>query len=117
MPRPWTRRERERAATGVMSRGFAHIRTIAHEPELAGDSVAALERIRMIADACHNLPGSIGPTRRDSSPDPFAWAWQTASSDQREWLAQVLRSLDLDTAWLDNVPTRRLLPPARSCAA
>jgi len=117
MPRPWTRRERERAATGVMSRGFADIRTIAHEPELAGDSVAALERIRMIADACHNLPGSIGPNRQDGGPDPFAWAWQAANSDQREWLTQVLWSLDLDTAWLDNVPTRRSLTPAWFCAA
>jgi hypothetical protein len=104
--RPWTRRERERVATGVMSRGFTDIRSIAHKPEIAGDSAAAFERIRMIADACHNLPGAARPRRRGNGPDPLAWAWQTASPDQREWLVQVLQSLGLDAVRLDTVPTR-----------
>lgn len=59
VPRPWTRRERDRAVAGVLSRGFTDIRTIAYRPEIAGDPAAALERIRMIADACHNLPGAV----------------------------------------------------------
>jgi hypothetical protein len=106
MPRPWTRRERERAAIGVVSRGFTDIRAIAYQPERAGDPAAALGRIRMIADACHNLSGAAQSRCRDGAPDPFAWAWQTASSDQREWLTEVLRSLGLDTAWLDAAPAR-----------
>ena len=106
-PRPWTRRERQRAEIAVVSRGFTDIRAIAHEPERAGNPVAALGRIRMIADACHNLPGAARPGRRGSGPEPFAWAWQTASPDQREWLTEILQSLGLDTAWLDTVPARR----------
>jgi hypothetical protein len=88
-----------------MFRGYIDIRTIAHNPERIGDPAAALERIRMIADACHNLPGADRPRRRGSRPDPFSWTWQTASPDQREWLAEVSQPLELDTAWLDTAGT------------
>jgi hypothetical protein len=104
VPRPWTRRERERAENGVLSRGLIDIRTIAYRPEIAGDPAAALERIRVIADACHNLPGNARRHRQGSDPDPFAWAWQTVSPETREWLAEVFGSLGLDTAWLDAIP-------------
>lgn len=104
MRRPWTRRDRSRAEIAVLSRGFIEIRTIAYKPEVVGDPAAALERIRMIADACHNLPGAARVHRRGSHPDPFAWAWQTASSDKREWLAGAFQSLGLDTADLDAIP-------------
>jgi hypothetical protein len=46
VPRPWTRRERERAATGVMFRGYTDIRAIARNPERVGDPAAALARIQ-----------------------------------------------------------------------
>jgi hypothetical protein len=101
------RRERERAETGVLFRGFVDIRTIAHRPEVAGDSAAALKRIGMIADACHNLPGAATWRRRGSEPDPFAWAWQASSRDMRESLGEVFQSLELDTAWLDAVPLKQ----------
>ena len=107
MPRPWTRRDRNRAEIAVLSRGFTDIRTIACKPGTAGDPTAALERIRMIADACHNLPGAARRRRRGPHPDPFAWAWQTASPDKREWLTEVFQSLGLDTAHLATAPARQ----------
>lgn len=113
MPRPWTPRERERAETGVLVRGFVDIRLIAREPDRAGDPAAALKRIHVIADACHNLTGAATWRRRGSRPDPFAWTWQTASPDQREWLVEIFQSLELDTAWLDTVPPKRPLDHAR----
>jgi hypothetical protein len=88
-----------------MFRSYTDIRAIARNPERVGDPAAALARIRMIADACHNLPGAARPGRRGSGPDPFAWARQTASPYRREWLAEVLQSLGLDTAWLDTAGT------------
>jgi hypothetical protein len=107
MPRPWTKREREDAVIGAISRGFIEIRTIAYKPEIVGDPAAALKRIHMIANACHNLPGVTRRSRRGKGPDPFAWAWDTASSDEREWFTTVFRSLRLDTAWLDTIPVRK----------
>jgi len=91
----------------VLSRGFTDIRTIAYKPEIVGDPAAALERIRLIADACHNLPGAGPGRRRDGRPDPFAWAWQTAGADKREWFTEVFWSVGLDTACLDAIPTRQ----------
>jgi hypothetical protein len=100
--RSWASREWKRAADGLMARGFIDIRTIASHPECVGDPAAALERIRMIADTCHNLPGATRSHRKRNTSDPFVWLWHMAAPSQREWVAQVLRSLRLETGWLDN---------------
>ena len=55
-----------------MSQAFTEIRTLACTAKDKEDPTDALERIRLLADACHNLPGVIG--RRPPAPgeaDPF----------------------------------------------
>ena len=114
VPRSWTRRERVLAESGVLSRDLIDIRTTAFRPEIAGDPAAALERIRMIADACHNLPGAARRRRRGSRRDPFVRTWQTASPEAREWLTEAFGAYGLDTAWLDAIPPKpRQLPDGR----
>ena len=73
---------------------FIEIRALAYTTrEGREDPSEALEQIRLLADACHNLPGVIG--RR-----PQAWR----NPRKHDWMARVLKSTDLDTAWLDAAP-------------
>lgn len=75
--RRWNRREREQAAKRLMSQAFIEIRTLACTANDKEDLADALERIRLLADACHNLPGVIG--RRPPHPgdvDPFIGPWR-----------------------------------------
>ena len=62
----------------------------------------------MIADACHNLPGA-GRAPRRGDPDPFIGPWKAVTTGKHDWLASVLKSANLDTAWLDAAPS---WPPA-----
>jgi hypothetical protein len=100
----WSRRERERAAKRLMSQAFIEIRALAYTAkDEEEDPAGALERIRLLADACHNLPGVIG--RRPPRPgdaDPFIGPWRHPR--EHDWIARVLKSADLDTAWLDAAP-------------
>lgn len=101
--RSWDRRERERAAKRLMSQAFIEIRTLAHTAKDKEDSADALERIRLLADTCHNLPGVIG--RRPPRPgdaDPFIGPWRNPR--EHNWMARVLQSAGMDTAWLDTAP-------------
>jgi hypothetical protein len=98
--RRWNRRERERAAKRLMSQAFMEIRVLACTAKDKEDPADALERIRLLADACHNLPGVIG--RRPPRPgdaDPFIGPWR--HPHEQNWMARVLKSTDLETAWLD----------------
>lgn len=101
--RRWNRRERERAAKQLMSQAFIEVRTLAYTAKDKEDPTDALERIRLLADACHNLPGVIGrwPPRR-GDVDPFIGPWRHPR--EHNWMARVLKSTDLDTAWLDAAP-------------
>lgn len=106
--RAWTTRERRRAARYLMRHAFLEIRYLARGPEREEDSAAALERIGLLADACHNLPGAgRAPRRRD--PDPFIGPWKSVTTGKHAWMASVLKSANLDTAWLDAAP---LGPPS-----
>ena len=58
--RRWNRRERERTAKRLMSQAFIEIRAFAYTAKDKEDLADALERVRLLADACHNLPGVIG---------------------------------------------------------
>jgi hypothetical protein len=109
MAKPWTRRERVRAATGLMRNAFVEIRFLAWRPEMSTHPDGALAQIHMIADACHNLPGAAGfRPGPDSGPDPFIYLWQTASPEQRRWLAGQFSFLGLDYGYLSEAPW----PPA-----
>ena len=56
------------AVSDLMALGFIEIRFTTHlvRRELAGEdlssSLSHIERIRMIANVCHNLPGDFSPT-------------------------------------------------------
>jgi hypothetical protein len=77
-----------------------------------GDPVGALERIRLLADACHNLPGVIGHRPpRPGDADPFIGPWRHPR--EHDWMAGVLKSAGLDTGWLDAAPRQSpVLAPA-----
>ena len=106
--RRWSRRERERAAKRLMSQAFIEIRALAHTAKDEEDPGGTIERIRLLADACHNLPGVIGrPPPRPGGADPFIGPWRHPR--EHDWMARVLKSADIDTAWLDAAPRR---PPA-----
>jgi hypothetical protein len=102
-PRRWSRRERERAAKRLMSQAFMEIRALAYGAEGTGDPAGALDRIRLLADACHNLPGAIG--RRPPAPgeaDPFVGPWRKPR--EHDWMARNLKAANLDASWLDAAP-------------
>lgn len=103
--RRWNRRERERAARKLMWFAFVEIRYLARGPKGTEDPAAALERIGWLADACHNLPGVAGrrPSRWGDT-DPFIGPWKSSRPGQHAWMAGVLKSAGLDTAWLDAAP-------------
>jgi hypothetical protein len=101
--RTWSRRERERAAKRLMSQAFIEIRALAYTAKDEEDPAGALEHITLLADACHNLPGVIGRRLpRPGDADPFTGPWRHPR--EHDWMARVLKSADLNTAWLDAVP-------------
>jgi len=110
--RRWNRRERERAARQLMSRAFIEIRALAYGTLGKEGPAGALERIALLAGACHNLPGVIG--RRPPAPgeaDPFVGPWRNPR--EHDWMARVLKSASLDTSWLDAAPrTPPVVAPA-----
>jgi hypothetical protein len=60
-----------------MSQAFIEIRALAYTAKDKEDPADALERIRLLADACRNLPGVTG--RRPPHPgdvDPFIGPWR-----------------------------------------
>lgn len=101
--RAWTTRERRRAARYLMWHAFIEIRYLARAPKGKEDPATALERIGLLADACHNLPGE-GRAPRRGDPDPFMGPWKSVTTGQHAWMASVLKSASLDTAWLDAAP-------------
>jgi hypothetical protein len=95
--------ERERAAKRLMSQAFVEIRALAYTAEDEEDPAGALERIRLLADACHNLPRVIGcRPPRPGDADPFIGPWRHPR--EHDWMARVLQPAGLDTAWLDAAP-------------
>lgn len=103
--RRWNRREREQAARLLIWDAFIDIRYHARGAKGREDPVAALERIAWLSDTCHNLAGVAGqrPPRRGEL-DPFVGPWKSSNPDQHAWMASVLKSGGLDTAWLDAMP-------------
>jgi hypothetical protein len=63
------------------------------------------ERIRVIADACHNLPILLGTARRRvrrrAAVRQLEYLWKTASDEQLAWLHAKLDKIGYDYAELD----------------
>lgn len=97
-----------------MATAFIEIRYLARGPKGKEDPAAALERIGWLADACHNLPGVAGSRPpRWGETDAFIGPWKSSNPDQHAWMASVLKSAGLDTAWLAAAPPwPPLVPPA-----
>lgn len=63
--------------------------TAAREDELPPDHH---ERIRLIADACENLPGYL---RANTPVQGLRYCWRQASHVQQEWLRETLARHDI----------------------
>ena len=97
------RRERRRQATAadasllLVQEALVTIRALAYlrqdlaagdgEDEPPGDYH---ERIRLIADVCHNLPGYLRTSSPGTAAEGLQYAWDTASPAQRRWLRDTL---------------------------
>lgn len=98
MARVWRRRTREYVKARLLSAALIEVRTLAYLPGTANHPAGHLEQIRLIADACHNLP-TAGGVRRDGF-DPFVYLWQTVNAYQREWLIRHLDEAGVDYRYL-----------------
>ncbi|MFI6758823.1 hypothetical protein ACIBF5_06715 [Micromonospora sp. NPDC050417] len=98
MARVWRRRTREYVKAHLLSAALIEIRTLAYLPDTANHPTGHLEQIRLIADACHNLP-TTGGVRRDGF-DPFVYLWQTTNAYQRAWLVRHLDEAGVDYRYL-----------------
>jgi hypothetical protein len=89
------------AALLLLHDALIQIRTMAH---LRGDVGAAggdyHERIRLIADACENLPGYLRASTAASPAEGLQSAWDNASETQRAWLRDTLTQHGTDIAEL-----------------
>lgn len=96
-----SRRHRQDAATDasllLVADALVQIRTMAYlrrdlsasddEGEAPGDYP---ERIRLIADVCHNLPGYLRAETPGTPLEGLQYAWDNASETQRRWLRETL---------------------------
>ncbi|MGI5284720.1 hypothetical protein ACQEVF_15470 [Nonomuraea polychroma] len=102
MKRRETRLDRDIAAL-LAARAFTEIRYLAGEVRRSSEDSSVeedLERIRFLADLCHNLPGITRPrpwrpSRRGTSPTsreqamaqrPMAWTWHTTGPEGHAWM-------------------------------
>jgi len=71
------------AAAILANRALAEIRFLAgNRPSWNRTSEGNLDRIRFIADLCHNMPGAARPRRFGRLPRrerALSWAWTTAT--------------------------------------
>jgi hypothetical protein len=100
-----------------------------HDDLAAGDgegepSGAYHERIRMIADVCHNLPGYLRARSPGKPAEGLQRVWDTASETQRSWLWRALghhariiaHFVDESTAFAPALPSVPRLPPSQQAA-
>lgn len=123
-----TRRDRDVAAL-LAARAFIEIRYLAGHMRRAPQDQSAqedLDRIRFLADQCHNLPAATRPRRwrpsRNAAPAssfhqamarrPMSWAWNTAGPDGRAWMLRHIEQTG--RAWTPPppLPTHRKGPRA-----
>jgi hypothetical protein len=80
----------------LLRNALLQIRTMAYLRRDPADPTADyVERIRMIADVCHNLP-ALGRRRWRTDIPPFLFMWLTASEPKRAWLRQQWTEMGYD---------------------
>lgn len=84
----------------VAIRGTAYTGRVQSLVDLGPVDVDLMEWIRMLADACHNLPKSLQPSvaagRKYRATEALQYLFATASPLQRQWLVATLASNDID---------------------
>ena len=111
MTRTRRRELRAREAVTVLSyQAFIQIRAsaftgrVATARDFVPPDVDLREWIRLLADACHNLPGSLRPSvahgRRHRSTDAMKYLWSTATPIQRDWIVATLSHHSVDVVEL-----------------
>ncbi|MFI6515684.1 hypothetical protein ACIBF1_09015 [Spirillospora sp. NPDC050679] len=89
-----------KAAALLTARALVEIRYLAAEARREGAGADELDRIRFLADLCHNLPGIIQPSARRPSRKnaplsskqrameerPMGWTWHTTGPEGRAWI-------------------------------
>lgn len=118
MSRRDARRDRDLAAL-LSARAFTEIRYLAgHVRGNPGDLSAeeVLDRIRFLANLCHNLPGASRPRRhrpaRKGAPPslreqaltdrPMSWTWNTAGPEGQAWMLRHIE--EAGRAWTPPPP-------------
>lgn len=75
----------------VQIRAMAYLRKNVGAGDDDGDAPGDYhERIRLIADACENLPGYLRAGTRGTPAQGLQYAWDQASQTQRRWLGATL---------------------------
>ncbi|WP_134130687.1 hypothetical protein [Kribbella pratensis] len=92
-----------RVAALLAAKAFTEIRYLAGDVRRRSEDSSSdedLDRIRFLADLCHNMPGIAQPrrwqqSRRGASPTsleqamakrPMSWIWNTSSHEGRAWM-------------------------------
>jgi hypothetical protein len=83
----------------LLTDGLIEIRTMAstQQPLLTQDG-AYLKQIWMIADICHNLPGSLRSDTEATAITGLQFVWDTANESKRRWLRSSLAPHGIDVA-------------------
>lgn len=98
------------AITVLCHRGFVEARITAYRrgadplPDWVPANLDHMEWIRLITDACHNLPAalrpSVGAGRKYRATEALRYLWTTASEVQVRWIQEVLAAEELDIAFI-----------------
>ncbi|BCJ75624.1 hypothetical protein CS0771_51680 [Catellatospora sp. IY07-71] len=121
--------EQDREVAALLSAmAFMEIRHLAAEAKrLPADQPPdkILERIRTLADLCHNLPHATRPrrwlpSRRGTTPStreqaltrrPMSWTWNTAGPQARAWMLSHIEARHPHWTPPPPIPQRRSTPP------
>ncbi|TDC76618.1 hypothetical protein [Actinomadura sp. 7K507] len=120
------RRDREVAAL-LAARAFVEIRHVAGNVRRAPEDWSPeddLERVRFLADLCHNLPGiarppvwkpsrrgaPAGSIRQAMTKRPMGWTWHTTGPEGRAWMLRHIEQAGRSWTPPPPLPARRKGP-------
>ncbi|TDB81430.1 hypothetical protein E1264_32715 [Actinomadura sp. KC216] len=98
----------------LLSIAALDIRAMASRRRTYGDHPADdyHERIRSLADACHNLPGPLHirhkRERRRAADNTLEYLWKTASDTQVAWMRITLGKIGFNYRHLDDLRARTI---------